>query len=104
VAPGIAFDQHRARLASTLQLLGDEMAQASSTPRFVFGHLLSPHAPVVFTADGSPVQGPACFPGCNIYGMTSEADWAAFPGQVEHTNELVLAVVDRIVGEDPAPS
>ena len=101
LAPGIAFDQHRARLASTLQLLGDEMAHASSTPRFVFAHLLLPHAPVVFTADGSPVQGPACFPGCNIYGMTSEADWAAFPGQVEHTNELVLAVVDRIVGEDP---
>ena len=101
LAPSIAFDQHRARLASTLQLLGDEMARASSTPRFVFAHLLLPHAPVVFTADGSPVQGPACFPGCNIYGMTSEADWAAFPAQVEHANELVLAVVDRIVGEDP---
>jgi hypothetical protein len=101
VAPSVVFDQHRSRLASTLQLLGDEMARASTTPRFVFAHLLTPHAPVVFAADGSAVQGPACFPGCNIYGMTSEADWAAFPGQVEHVNELVLTVVDRIIGDDP---
>jgi hypothetical protein len=101
VAPSVVFDQHRSRLASTLQLLGDEMARASTTPRFVFAHLLAPHAPVVFAADGSAVQGPACFPGCNIYGMTSEADWAAFPGQVEHVNELVLTVVDRIIGDDP---
>ena len=101
LAPAVAFDQHRARLASTLRLLEDEMARTSAAPRFVFAHLLAPHAPVVFKADGSPVQGPACFPACNIYGMTSEADWEAFPGQVEHVNELLLTAVDRIIGEDP---
>ena len=101
LAPGVVFDQHRARLASTLELLGDEMGRTSATPRFVFAHLLAPHAPVVFRTDGSPVQGPACFPSCNIYGMTSEADWAAFPGQVEHVNGLVLAALDRVIGEDP---
>lgn len=101
VAPSVVFDQHRSRLRSTLQLLGDEMARTSTTPRFVFAHLLAPHAPVVFGADGSAVQGPACFPACNIYGMTSEADWDAFPAQVEHVNQLVLEVVDRIIGDDP---
>lgn len=101
VAPSVVFDQHRSRLRSTLRLLGDEMARTSPTPRFVFAHLLAPHAPVVFSSDGSAVQGPACFPTCNIYGMTSEADWAAFPGQVEHVNQLVLEVVDRIIGDDP---
>jgi hypothetical protein len=101
LAPSVAFDQHRARLASTLGLLGDEMERSSDGPRFVFAHLLAPHAPVVYRADGSPVQGPACFPGCNIYGMTSEADWEAFPGQVAHVNELVLAALDRVIAEDP---
>jgi hypothetical protein len=101
LAPGVAFDQHRARLRSTLQLIGDEMARPSAGQRFVFAHLLAPHAPVVFRADGTAVQGPACFPDCNIYGMTSEADWAAFPGQVQFVNQLVLEALDRIIREDP---
>ncbi|MEX0625999.1 MAG: sulfatase-like hydrolase/transferase [Chloroflexota bacterium] len=101
LAPGVVFDQHRARLESTLQLLGDEMARTSATPRFVFAHLLAPHAPVAFRADGSPAEPPACFPGCSPYGITSAADWEGFPGQVTHVNELVVAVLDRIIGDDP---
>lgn len=99
--PGVALDQHRARLASTLEILGDEMARTSPTPRFVFAHLLSPHAPVAFRADGSPANPPECFPDCNIYSLISAADWNGFAGQVEHVNQMVLEVLDRIIAKDP---
>lgn len=101
LAPGVVFDQHRARVESTLQLVGDEVARTSDMPRFVFAHLLAPHAPVAFRADGSPAEPPACFPGCSIYGITSAADWEGFAGQVAHVNELVVGVLDRIIGDDP---
>lgn len=101
LVPEVALDQHRARLASTLEVLGDEMARTSPTPRFVFAHFLSPHAPVVFRADGSPASPPECFPDCNIYSLISAADWNGFPGQVEHVNHMVLEVLDRIIAKDP---
>jgi len=101
VWPDVALDQHRARLVSTLRILGDEMARTSPTPRFVFAHLLSPHAPVAFQADGSPAISRLCFPGCNIYSLISAADWEGFPGQVEHVNQMVLELLDRIIASDP---
>lgn len=100
LAPEIVFDQHRARLESTLRLLADEVARPSSVPRFVFAHLLAPHAPVVYRADGSPAEPVACFPNCSIYGFASAADWAGFPGQVEHVNRAVLEVLDEIITSD----
>jgi len=100
IDPEIVFDQHRARLEATLRLLADEVARPSSVPRFVFAHLLAPHAPVVYRADGSAAEPAACFPGCSIYGFASAADWAGFPGQVEQVNRAVLEVLDEIITSD----
>jgi len=102
LAPGIVFNQHRARLESTLRLLADEVNRASSTPRFIFAHFLAPHAPVVYRADGSPAEPLRCFPSCSIYGFASAADWDGFPGQVEHVNGAVLEVLDEIISSDAA--
>ncbi|HLE59838.1 MAG TPA: hypothetical protein VJA85_09350, partial [Candidatus Limnocylindria bacterium] len=101
VAPGIVFDQHRGRLESTLALLTDEVARPSAVPRFVFAHLLAPHAPVVYNADGSAADPVSCFPACSIYGFASAADWGGFPGQLEHVNQMVLDAVDAIIAGDP---
>jgi hypothetical protein len=100
LAPEIVFAQHRARLESTLRLLAAEVVRPSRVPRFVFAHLLAPHAPVAYNADGSAAEPVACFPNCSIYGFASEADWAGFPGQVEHVNRVVLEVLDEIISSD----
>lgn len=101
LAPGVAFDQHRDRVADTLRLLTDELARASSVPRFVFAHLLAPHAPIVYRADGSPANPSACFPDCSLYGLTTAADWDGIPGQVAAVNRLVLATLESVVAADP---
>lgn len=101
LAPEIAFDQHRARLQSTLRILADEIERPSSSPRFVFAHLLLPHAPLVYRADGSAAEPEPCFPDCSIYAFLSPADWDGFAGQVEHLNQLVLPILDEIVASDP---
>ena len=70
--PDIVFDQHRARLESTLRLVSDEVSRSSTTPRFVFAHVLAPHPPAGSSeADGSPSQPVSCFPECSIYGFAS---------------------------------
>jgi hypothetical protein len=101
VAPWIVFNQHRARIESTLQLVADEVARPSETPRFVFAHVLSPHPPVVYEADGTPAPPVGCFPDCNIYGFSSVEDWARFPAQLEHVNAAVLATLDDLIASDP---
>lgn len=101
LAPEIVFDQHRARLERTLDLLTDEVARPSDTPRFVFAHLLAPHAPVVYRADGSAAEPVACFPACSIYGFAFAADWDGVGAQVQQVNRMVLATVDEIIASDP---
>lgn len=55
--PGFAwlnrYEQHRNRIGYTLETL-PELA-ATRGPKFVFAHILSPHPPFVFAADGSAV-------------------------------------------------
>ena len=74
---------------------------AGRSPRFVFAHVLSPHSPYAFAADGSPAE--ACGESC--------ADHAGPPnpelgdrllGQIEFLNRQVLEAVDHIMKVDPA--
>lgn len=58
-------------------------------PTFTFAHLLVPHVPYVFAADGSPAD---LAPGEDGY-----------VGQVTYTNTLVLDLVDTILAESEVP-
>ncbi|MFC1737206.1 hypothetical protein ACFL1X_13915, partial [Candidatus Hydrogenedentota bacterium] len=57
--PGISkpkggYDRHRVRVLYTLDKL--KGIPESDKPQFVFAHILSPHPPFVFAADGKPIR------------------------------------------------
>lgn len=54
------IDEHRKRILDTFQTLAELPAEQSARPRLVFAHVLSPHAPIAFGADGSEVMLPGC--------------------------------------------
>ena len=98
--PDLAFDQHRSRVYSSLDLVVDEVADTSGAPRFVLAHLLAPHAPIAFgSAEEDPA--PACFPDCPLYLLGPAADWSRYPSHLEAVNRAVLDAVDRIRGASP---
>lgn len=56
---GSLFEAHRRRVLFALEELAD-LAQIPS-PKFVFAHIVAPHPPFVFEADGSPAPTPKRF-------------------------------------------
>ena len=54
VMPQILADQHRARVVDVLAATVDIAASPRSGPRFVWVHVPSPHAPLVFAAGAEP--------------------------------------------------
>lgn len=108
IAPGFAAEQHRRRIQHDLQALRDLASERSDFPRFVFAHLLTPHHPVVWAADGSPVN-PALvgeFYGDTLMeqGVPRGAFIDRYVGQLEHLNGMVLQTVDAIVENEARPS
>jgi hypothetical protein len=73
---------------------------AGTTPRFVFAHVMSPHGPYVFQADGSPAE--PCAEPCDLYGgPPNDVLDARLAGQITYLNKLVMHAVDQIVAVDP---
>lgn len=57
--PHLHSDQVRSRITDTYASAADVAREAHDAPRFVFVHVPSPHPPVVFGSDGTPVNGSA---------------------------------------------
>ena len=105
LAPDLLSEQHRQRLLSAYRHVELESARSVPFPRFEFIHVVGPHMPAVFDADGSPVRAPNTF---NWYSDTivdRDIDAAEFArqyiGQLRYLDELTVAAVERIVSADP---
>jgi hypothetical protein len=62
------MEDHRQRVRSAFDRLGELSAERVDHPRLVFAHILAPHPPVAFAADGAAVDGPECFPSrCGLW-------------------------------------
>jgi hypothetical protein len=75
-------------------------------PRLVFTHVMSPHVPVLFAADGSSVDGWPCYPKCSAgdFGWRYGSD-AIEPlaGQIEYLDSLVVETVKGVLANSPEP-
>jgi hypothetical protein len=80
----------RANDEYVLDTLG-EMSEAPG-PKYVFTHLLMPHPPYVFDADGSFMDRAE---------VREHGDRESYRRQLAYTNERLLGIIDRIVAESP---
>lgn len=103
---GWLVDAQRQRLDDTLEALV-EVGDARGS-QVVLAHLMAPNPPFLWTASGADSDGPACWPGCNLWsGSVEELDMefnayaAAVRSQVAKVNRLVLDAIGRLVRADP---
>jgi membrane-anchored protein YejM (alkaline phosphatase superfamily) len=61
-------------------------------PKFVFAHILLPHSPYVFRADGRPVTGPEA-------GSEPESD--LYAGQLAYTDSRIKETVEHLLAGPP---
>ena len=105
--PEFAAGEHRGEILDALAALPAIAAQEHGSPRFVFAHVVTPHHPVVWDADGSPVNPPLAhsFYGDTLVeqGVPREQFIDDYVGQIEHLNELVLATIDELTGHPTRP-
>lgn len=71
-------------------------------PKFVFAHLLMPHVPFVFDAEGNPVA-PAGNVDGDSYTGGVEHYLQGYAGQVQYTNRLITEAIDSILAESSTP-
>jgi hypothetical protein len=102
---GFAMGQGRSHVTGTLDLF----AGPPESPSFTLAHVMAPHAPFSFNADGSPAPAPPCYPAtCAIFdgrverlGWTADEHWARLVEHLQHLNALVLEAVDELIADDP---
>jgi hypothetical protein len=101
------YAEHRARVHFTLESLEDVPALPGR--HFVFAHVVSPHPPFVFDAEGNSLTPSYPFSfadprhfGASVFG-TREYYINGYRGQLRHINSLVLTMVDRILAASDRP-
>jgi len=101
--PTALADHHRARILNAFDVTVDVAREAPAGPRFVFTHVMAPHSPQVFAADGSAVNSPgfALFDDLEEVSALGLAEYARrLDGQIAFINAKVIDLVDRIVAAD----
>ncbi len=89
-------DEHRERVLyafDELERLGSEPG-----PKFVYAHIVSPHAPYVFSANGEPVDAPA------IIGVV-DGEWErqAYAAQARYISKRTLAMLETLIAGSGRP-
>jgi len=101
-----AIGQQATHIEDTLAAFADP---PEGGPTFTFAHVVGPHAPYVFEADGSLAGHPPCYPEtCAVFdsdisklGWSEDEYWQRYTANVTHLNTLVLAAVDRLIQREP---
>jgi len=105
--PSFAAEDHRQRILDELDAVRRLAVEESTSPRFVMAHLLTPHHPAVWGADGSEVN-PALVDA--FYGDTlaehdvSRAEFTdRYTEQLQHVNGLLIETIDALLESSTPP-
>jgi hypothetical protein len=106
VLPDALFQQERNRVTFAFDQIGRLAAEKSDRPRFIFVHLVAPHFPTVFGAEGEHTQMPYgqffWVQSAPQRGITREEFISAYKGQLEYLNTLLPPALDKIAQGDPS--
>jgi hypothetical protein len=72
-----------------------------SGTKFVFAHIISPHPPFIFGANGEPVENGPCSPADDMIGKTDYN--AGYAEQVAFLNKMLKEVVEQILSKSATP-
>ncbi|HLE51323.1 MAG TPA: sulfatase-like hydrolase/transferase [Anaerolineales bacterium] len=81
---------HRENVLFILEAIPKTMAEVPG-PKFVYAHVVSPHPPFVFTADGTPLDN------------SPTDELLAYGDQIAYVNTRLLEIVDRLIAESDVP-
>jgi hypothetical protein len=99
--------QHRARVVAVLDAAATTSREQHARPRLVVVHVPSPHAPIVFAADGSavPMSDLATFFDDTFTHreLPRERALAQYAGQLAHVDQLALAAIDEVLAGESTP-
>ncbi|MCK4692392.1 MAG: hypothetical protein KAT23_02110 [Anaerolineales bacterium] len=99
----IGYQAHRDRINFTLNQLGQLPEEEG--PKFVFAHLISPHPPFIFGADGEEVQQLGTFQlkDGNEFIGTSDEYIQGLTAQTEFINTKIIILIDEILRRSITP-
>jgi hypothetical protein len=101
------IDQHRDRIFATFNDLGTFAAERADHPRFVFAHILGPHAPIAFGPSGEARLAWPCFPTtCSMYDAGQgygNAVIGPIRDEVQYLNGRVAEVTRQILERSQRP-
>ena len=97
------FQAHRVRVRYTLDSLGK--AAERPGPTFVIAHVISPHPPFVFEANGGSVanQGVYSLADADAFGGGPEEYVALYRAQLQYLNTLVIPALEDILQRSERP-
>ena len=101
--PELTYASHRSRVLYTFEKLAELPEMAG--PKFVLAHIISPHPPFVFDAQGNEVQPRRSYSindGNDYIGTWNEYR-QGYAAQVQYVNQLLEATVSEIIARSPAP-
>ena len=97
------YREHRARILYQLDSLGN-VVPGLEGPKFVFAHVLIPHPPFVFGANGEEVEQSGAFTlGGADEEMPFEERAAMYVAQVIFINQRISLVVEEIIDSSEIP-
>jgi hypothetical protein len=98
------LEQHRGRILSAFQSLEVLSREDASRPRFVLAHVLAPHPPFVFAADGDPTFAGGClWTLCHLEKPLTAAIRTAAVEQVTYVNSLAYEAAAAIIRNSTGP-
>lgn len=83
----------------------DQLPKIASMPekKFVFAHILIPHVPYIFAADGSINLDPGFYDGDDTAPRNEEYRTRGYTGEIQFINREILQVVRQILADSKTP-